>query len=731
MAVSSTQWNTIEFAELAARLLDLLKQPDPIAQIKDELARYISGRAIGDIELVFLDIISLTLTRDFPAILAKYEFLREAIPTAEHSSIPPLFNILWFDAQFNVAPSDNPYTRICHKNYMSNLKALRKSNKALADSLSKAQTHPDFRIIQFWPGMHFFDTRSSVILTMKPEIHDNLSNCTENKDPIAFDSINSGREIIYCLQNNFKGLHGMARPHYVLENDINILKSFLELDDLSEYIRNDEILFFIGPDRLQQLEDLLVTNKYPVPFIRLELANSIEQACERALKRIELADPTAQMMEYYQGPIFKQRLADIAAGRILPRVQVSTCLWTTYLKHCAADFERSFAELGCETNFIIEGSNTQRIGVPYLMSTVCDFKPDLYFMISHGRPSVDFLPLELPFFCFMQDRCGPIVATPDLAKLIGPNDHFICQTGFYADFLKSRNVSEKQISIMPVPVDDSAIFPMTTPPASSAKYAADVSFIKHTAGSVNTVWNEFCTNTYMQIPQVPTAVKEKLDFTLNELYQRSMLYGPDHLTEELVTASLKEFFDQYFDMDNSEHFSHNQAIRFIVSVATTAWRYEFLKPLLGQNFSLALYGNNWDTSPETKPYARGGLTNKEQLRNAYALSKINLHINNVCTMHQRLVECALAQGFIITAAIPPDKDWEPADKYFTPGSELIIAESPQHLLELCQYYLAHEDKRNEIAYNMHKKALAHHTMKQGTVNILNIYKNMLIAKTQK
>lgn len=72
-------------------------------------------------------------------------------------------------------------------------------------------------------------------------------------------------------------------------------------------------------------------------------------------------------------------------------------------------------------------------------------------------------------------------------------------------------------------------------------------------------------------------------------------------------------------------------------------------------------------------------------------------------MTLRLFEIMCAGGFVIA-----NYQTEILE-YFTLGKDVAVYESIPDLLEKIDYYLAHDDKRMEIAANGQKKVLEHHS----------------------
>ena len=712
-------WLSKDFKVFSDQALQCLKSGD-LQLLQAQVKELNNNFTLDKISILFIEILSHFLAKDYIKVLECFGQAKEIISDEQYGQVPYIYNILWLETQFAIPRHQNPVTKNCHQNYKNNIKALKLVDPELADQIQKANAS-ELKIVDYWDGLHFFDTSNACILNISADIKFHLAEHVGERAAFAFDGVNTGQEVIYSINHQYCGLHGMARGHYLLEESFEMLRSFFELHDCSKQIGSCELFILGGENRFDKLFGLLMRHKNPIPIVRLEKDGSIQKICDRYIQFAKDNNPVNEIEFYYKSDVFKERLNKIASGDIMPRVFISTCRWTTFLKYCATDFEKAFSALGCETRFLIEDNDIECLPAIRHNVDINEFRPDFVFMVSHGRPSMPYIPNELSVICYLQDRCGPLVLEEDLSMCVSEYDIFICQASFFKEFLSSRNVDRSQYFVMPVPVDETQILPLEKMPADANKYIADISFVKHMAGSVEAVWNRYLAAFYTRIPDLSQDIKANLNQLLNDLFRRSKLFGPQHLTESEIYVAFKDFFDRYSNRDLS-HFASNLAIDFIVTVATTTWRYEFVKAVAAEGFDLALYGANWDTIDEVSRYARGPLHGKEQLCKGYNLAKINLNINNVATMHQRLLESAMAKSFIITAGIPSDKDWEPASNHFIPGKELVIAESPSHMVELCKYYLEHEDERNEIATAMYKKALGTLTMNKGATKVIDAFK---------
>jgi len=89
-------------------------------------------------------------------------------------------------------------------------------------------------------------------------------------------------------------------------------------------------------------------------------------------------------------------------------------------------------------------------------------------------------------------------------------------------------------------------------------------------------------------------------------------------------------------------------------------------------------------------------------------SKINLNLGDIADfttpqIKKRTFEVPGCRGFLLTT--PADH----LDEYYEPGKEVVIASSPEELIDKCRYYLNHDEEREVIARNGYERTLAEHT----------------------
>lgn len=121
--------------------------------------------------------------------------------------------------------------------------------------------------------------------------------------------------------------------------------------------------------------------------------------------------------------------------------------------------------------------------------------------------------------------------------------------------------------------------------------------------------------------------------------------------------------------------------------------------MMGKYFDTVIY-----TNPDARPIEgvnNLGLANyTTKMPRVFHRSKINLNISLrsiLSGVPLRVVDILAAGGFLIT-----NYQAEIAE-YFEDGKELVIAYTPEDMVEKTAYYLSHDEERKEIAKNGQKK----------------------------
>lgn len=633
-----------------------------------------------------------------------------------------IYSAAFVESQLSLPKKYRPARESGERNYRANIAALEKIDPSLAEEIKHCSWCDDYTILHYWSGLHLLVFSKKILLILNDPVIKSLTQPVTQRSPITFSGIGTGQELRFCLAHQVDLLHGMTRPHYLFEPDPRKIKLLLHLDDFSKFFETKELIIFGGAGLQQRARELFGTLRYSPPRLIVGPPQEIKSYVNDIICQINNSCDIERVKNYYASDEFRQRLRSVADGRIMPRILVVTCRWTTFLKYCAHDFRRAFEKLGCETRWIIEEDDVQHHSVALDWREFEQFKPDVVFSVSHARPTSPYAPRQLSFIGYIQDRVGAIFKLPDLTEHIQPHDLFACQAGHLQSYLHSKNVPRHQTFVLPVPADENIFHPLPQDHPRAERFTVDISFVKHGHPHPDVVYQKFLDQYLAPTPNQKLA--KKLKIILDQLYQNCRNTGAKHPAEkdmlEFVMSCITDTAD-----DNFRKQIQHLVILFNIKVCTAAWRAQFLEALAASNLQARLYGKNWQQYPALQHLSHGPAAHKEELNCVYNFSRINLHINNVNTMHQRLVECALAGGFIMTAYIPPDKDWEPASNYFEPDKELVFFDTPDDLIDKCRYYLVHPDERQQIAQNMRRRALEQQTTTAAARKMLEKWKTLL------
>jgi hypothetical protein len=633
-----------------------------------------------------------------------------------------IFSLALAHSQLALSRRERPATAMGFTFYRKNIAALQRVDPELAEEVQRCDWPKGFQLLQYWSGLHLFYADNQTLLTLGGEIQDLLNQHINTREPITFSGIGTGQELIYCLKNQIDLLYGMTRAHYLFEPEVEKIKLLLHMYEFSPYFSTHELIFFGGSNLLARRAEIFGSLRYFPPRLIVGPMEPIQEHAE-AIKG-HLINPTVseQVERYYASEEFLDRQRRIAAGQILPRIFVATGRWTTFLKHCAKDFERAFSALGSQSRYFIEENDVQNLTPALYWRELDRFKPDVLFSVSHARPTSAFIPEALPVIAYIQDKCGPILWLPELSEHIRPWDLFVCSLSEFQKYLWSKNVPTSQTFVMPVPTDETIFYPLDPDDPLLEHFGCDISYVKHGNADVEKDMNDWMK------PKGLIEPENSVDAALADCFGAMYRCFEADPQKRWYEDDMHEYARQ--KVGNEIYTNYRQALAqmvttFSVQVYPTFRRRYYLRALAQSGISLRLYGKGWERDPEFSVYAAGSVERGPQLNAVYNFSRINLHLHPYSTMHQRLSECGLAGGFMMVADHPPEKDWESVRAYFEEDKEAVFFHTSDDLVERCRYYLAHPEKRLEIAHHMYRRAIRERTCKAGAETVLAKWRELL------
>lgn len=209
--------------------------------------------------------------------------------------------------------------------------------------------------------------------------------------------------------------------------------------------------------------------------------------------------------------------------------------------------------------------------------------------------------------------------------------------------------------------------------------------------------NEY--NFYDQIHNLPPLLKEYIDIVIEA---QEKIFGYDLFTDEkAITVADIDELSKFINFENSGKYEldYRRVVRDILRKKVTVnERYNILEEM-GRHFDTVFY-----TMPGAKTI--DGVCNLgiagyfDKMPRVFRRSKINLNItlrSILSGIPLRVLDILAAGGFLITTYT------EEIDEYFKDGEELVIAYTPDDMLQKTAYYLEHDEERKQIAIKGQEK----------------------------
>ncbi|MBR4667984.1 MAG: glycosyltransferase [Butyrivibrio sp.] len=211
--------------------------------------------------------------------------------------------------------------------------------------------------------------------------------------------------------------------------------------------------------------------------------------------------------------------------------------------------------------------------------------------------------------------------------------------------------------------------------------------------------NEY--NFYDQVNYLPPYLKGYIDAVIKA---QERIFGADLFTEpSIINKEHIKQLREYIKFEDTGKYGidyDNVLLDILRKKVTVNERHEILKQM-GKRFDTVLY-----TGPGAKPIegvVNLGVANYlEKMPRVFHRSKVNLNItlrSILSGVPLRVVDVLAAGGFLIT------NYQEEVAEYFVDGEDLVMAFTPEDMIEKTAYYLEHDDERKQIARNGQKKVM--------------------------
>lgn len=238
------------------------------------------------------------------------------------------------------------------------------------------------------------------------------------------------------------------------------------------------------------------------------------------------------------------------------------------------------------------------------------------------------------------------------------------------------------------------------------KYIGDISFVGST-------YQEDRQDFFKHLKKVNAYTKGYLRSIMSV---QKELYG-DFILEKLLNDSiigeLKRVCPIQKEEDEWESDAWIYANYFLARKMTGEQRVEILK-MLSEHFNIKLYSKEYIQELD-KVEQCGEVDYVEQMPYVFKNTKINLNmtLRSICSgIPLRAMDIMGCGGFLLT------NYQEDFLEYFEPDVDYVFYSDNHDLQNKVEYYLAHEEERQEIAHNGYKKVAAGHTYAERVKKIL-------------
>ena len=314
------------------------------------------------------------------------------------------------------------------------------------------------------------------------------------------------------------------------------------------------------------------------------------------------------------------------------------------------------------------------------------------------------MKIHIPYVVWTCDN--PLISMYN-QKVFQPCNYFF--TFDQTNYLEFKGMGLENIWYLPLAVNAKRIRYLIEHCDDLIAYENDIAFV----GSL------YERNSYDRLrPELPEYLRGYFDAAI---WAQQCING-GNILEEMLTVPVLEELQQYFKLEKSKDSFSDLGLIFSTTVLgfkTAAEQRRLALLELSKKYAVTIYSNS-DTRELFRVRYGGSLDYWSEMPKVFAASKINLNftIPNIKSgLPLRIWDVLGSGGFLMTnfqAEIP---------YYLKNKEDLVCFESVEELVELCGYYLAHEEERRQIAENGYKKVSAYHTYEQRIVQMIEIVKN--------
>lgn len=567
----------------------------------------------------------------------------------------------WSKAEAALAKLHKPDGEaVMRRRLSSNLAAMQQHRPEIYKAIADAEQNDRFELIASKSGpmtiayRHVGSNRKTILsgdgdpLGSVAKVMATLKEANAAGKALGLAGIGDGYLLAALARSSPKLFLGREQSISLYEPDARLVLACLMIHDYagpSGPIEQRRFNWFVGHDWSRQLRqkcfaDLMIP--YPQITLRLGMdSDEIQKELQSFLVDIAQLDGRArlQVQSYYQH-LSREELVGVSGPKPYrkPRVMMITTRFSTVLQYSARDTADAFEMLGWESQLIIEPSPAHGINRIAIRQALARFRPDLVFQIDHLRREWgDLFPSNLPFVCWVQDHL-PNLTSAEAGKSVRGREFVLIPS------------VQRYVSNFGYPPTNCMEFrKLTRVPKRPAMWTSDGDDMVYVSNWSQTP-QAMATQVVQELKSVAQAdlVKACCDRMIQIYESGANLATPGDVRRVVESIQGKPLEPQsqltlittLFERFNNVLY-RQQGLRWAAQIAELRGR------------TLAIYGNGWAENPEFARYAKGYTKYGEALEDLSRRSKVNLVLEPyVCVTHQRLLDCLVAGGFVLSRAHP-------------------------------------------------------------------------------
>jgi hypothetical protein len=468
-----------------------------------------------------------------------------------------------------------------------------------------------------------------------------------SRQAIGLMGLGDGYLLTHLAQHPPQLFMSQALAVYVFESDPELLLACLKLHDWAGGggpIADPRFLWFIGAGADARFEQAFEAEDYlPLPHALVRQGpqgQSIADRYTKAKQRIsDRLDAQRRRIHNRYAARTDEQYRTLFTGQAdrRPRVMLLTSRFTTVLQHATADAAAAFAELGWDTELVIEPADHHVVTNVTLLRTLDRFDPDLVFNLDHLRSEYrDTIPPSLPYVCWAQDHL-PTLTNAKAGASVNEREFVLTMLGPLYRKLWSYPASQ----LLPIP----KLTRVPPRPRSWTSDGPDLIYVSNASHAPDRL-KEMTMERAGEEPHRRRVLEQAAD-RIRAVYAQGGSLPAMGDVGRIVDQVLDEHGASSLAADKRSllvHLLHHplndglyrqQALRWVADVADET------------GLDLQLFGRGWDTHERFARYAQGPVAYGPALEDLTRRAKACLQIIPSYCLHQRMLDGLAAGGFFL------------------------------------------------------------------------------------